>query len=104
MRRVTSIGAASVDPGLGLEPGDRDLLVAQARPVLAFIGEGVFEPLLVVPLREVLARVSAAALLSGQRAGDGDQGDVQQVAELLCFEQFRVEYGAAVGDGNLTFP
>src|SRR6185437_3558983 len=108
MRRSISIAldlSHSVRARLGLELGDGDRLVLESRRAeVRLVGQGVAQPVDVVALREVLARVAAPRLLAGQRRPDRGFGAIKQVAQLARLEQVRVEDAAAVVDAYARVP
>ena len=59
------------------------------------------EPGAVVPGLEVVAVVGAAALFAGEGAGHDRLGAVEHAAEFVRFEEFGIEGGALVVDGDV---
>src|SRR5215218_1465071 len=87
-----------------LKLGDRDRFVPEVWPTLRLESKRVAEPAGVVALRVILARVSAARFLAGQRCGNGRLGAVEQITDLTSLEQVGVEDVATVVDGHVGVP
>ena len=60
--------------------------------------KAMFEPVLIVPFREILARVSAAAFRPANGRLDADTRLRQHVVEFERLGQIRVEYRRAIRD------
>src|SRR6476620_9302277 len=103
-RAATQYGAhvrRSVDPGLGWEGVDGQWLHVHRlvfEPVAVAIPERVLQPVDVVALRIVAARLRAARLAAGFRRYDRRLRRLYQVVELERFDARCIEYAALVLD------
>src|SRR6266581_4911426 len=75
---------------------NRHRLIPQLDALGRFVSEGMFQPLSVVALGEILAGVRAAAFLARQRPLDQRFGDINHSPELDQFQQLRIIAGASV--------
>ena len=62
------------------------------------MGHGMLQPILVIPFREISARMRAAAFGAGQGAGDDDLAESDQMLRFQAGQQVGVEAAALVHD------
>src|ERR671931_596262 len=92
--------SALIDPLFRLEACDRHWLGGHSNALRLQVGEGVFEPVQVITLGEILAVVAAAAFFTRQRSGGDQLGTVQHEAELEGLHEVGVEGPPAVLNGD----